>query len=78
MIEGRMLSPPHRKKDPGDEDVLEDGACIKREAINCRLHILGYQLQVGISFMHNRNARGFFCYVFMQKKASVDISEVYF
>ena len=75
MIEGRMLSPPHR-----NEDVLEDGAYenIKREAINCRLHVLGYQLQVGIFVMHNRNARVFFCYVFMQKKASVDISEVYF
>ena len=26
MIEGRMLSPPHRMKDLGNEDVLEDGA----------------------------------------------------
>ena len=41
MIEGRMLSPPHRMKDPGNEDVLEDGAYenIKREKINCRLHV---------------------------------------
>ena len=48
-------------KDPGNEDVLEDGAYenIKREAINCRLHVLGYQLQVRISFMHNTNASPF-------------------
>jgi len=26
VIEGRMLSPPHRMKDLGNEDVLEDGA----------------------------------------------------
>ena len=63
-------------KDPGNEDVLEDGAFqkITREAINCRLQVLGYHLQVRISFMHNRNARAFFCSnVFMQKKATVDI-----
>ena len=67
-------------KDPGNEDVLEHGAYenLKREAINCRLQVLGYQLQVRISFMHNRNARAFFCYVFTQKKEVLTSSEVYF
>ena len=64
-------------KNPGNEDALEDGTYenIQREPINCTLQVLGYQLQVRIiSFMHNRNARAFFCCdVFIQKKASVDI-----
>ena len=64
-------------KEPGNEDVLEEGTYenIQREAINCRLQVLGYQLQVRIiSFMHKRSARSFFCCdFFMQKKASVDI-----
>ena len=57
-------------KDPGNEDVLEHGAYenLKREAINCRLQVLGYQLQVRISFMHNRNARAFFFVTFSSKK----------
>ena len=57
-------------KDPGNEDVLEDGAIekITREAINCRLQVLGYHLQVRISFMHNRNARAFFVVMFSCKK----------
>ena len=68
-------------KVPGDEDVLEDGTYenIQREELNCRLQGLGYQLQVRISFMHNRNARAFFCCdVFMQKKATVDILKILF
>ena len=56
------MSPPQGTKDPGNEDVSEDGTYenIKREAINCRLQVLGYQLQVRILFMHNRNTRAFF------------------
>ena len=56
------MSPLQETKDPGDEDVSEDCTYenIKREAINCRLQVLGYQLQVRILFMHNRNARAFF------------------
>ena len=63
-------------KDPGNEDVLEDGTYenIKRDAINCRLQVLGYRLQVKISLMNDRNVTAFFCCdVFMQKKASVDV-----
>ena len=56
---------------PKDESPWEN---IKREAINCSLQVLSYQWQVRISFMHNRNARAFFCCdAFMQKKASVHI-----
>ena len=56
------MSPSQGTKDPGNEDVLEDCTYenIKREAINCRLQVLGYQLQVRILLMHNRNARAFF------------------
>ena len=42
-------------KDPGNEDVLEDGAYenIKREAINCRLHFAVFRLPVaGWDFIH--------------------------
>ena len=51
-------------KDPGNEDVLEDGTYknINREAIKLLVAgFKGYQLQVRISFMHNWNARAFFC-----------------
>ena len=60
--------PTPRMKDPGNEDVLEDGAYEnkKREAINYRSQVLGYHLQIRISFMHNRNARALFCYIFKQ------------
>ena len=71
-----LISPPQGMKVPGNEDVLEDGTHenIQREAINCRLQVSAYQLQVRISFMHNWNARAFFIVMFSCKnKASVDI-----
>ena len=63
-------------KDPGNEDVSEDGTYenIKREAINCRLQVLGYQLQVRILFMHNTN---FFVMFSYKKRHLLTSSEVY-
>ena len=74
METGSLIPPPKGMKDPGNEDIIigmEDGRYknTKRESINCRLQVLGHELQDRISFIHNRNARAFFCCdVFMEKK----------
>ena len=57
LLETRsFISPPQAMKVPRNEGVLEDSMYenIKREAINCKLQVAGYQLQVRISLMHNR------------------------